>query len=220
MGTDFQEFHQRSVSSPNRWGDPPAGTLHRVSHLAVAAIGIAAASFVAGPLHLMIAASWVHPGWSSPLPAMVRLIGLALFPVGMILSYLALLHCRLDRPFRGRGLAWGALAISYISLGVWEAALTGLSSSGGLWLFYAILLVAGIHLVVFAAESTAGKYVLLSLILGGTLLSLLSLWALQSREAARRVQTGDNLRKMGMELHHQWELQRQRPQPQGGAGER
>ena len=197
----------RPMATDNRWGDPPAGENRRLSGIAVAAVILAAWAMFSGML-LGLAPGVVTAVFGRTIAAAIPLASFLGFVLGIGLSYAALFHCRLDGPVSGRGMAWAALAMSYVSLFAWSVILLPLVTN---WASVVIWLIVGIalaHLLVFAAESAAGRVLFVAILIGGALFSVGSVLLLRSREHARDVQLRDRLRDMGKELQRSGELQR------------
>lgn len=195
------------MATDNRWGDPPAGEMRRLSGIAVAAVILSAWAMFSGML-LGLAPGLVASTFGQAVAAAIPLASFLGFLLGIGLSYAALFHCRLDGPVSGRGMAWAALGMSYVSLFAWSVILLPLVTDWAHGLIWLIVGVALAHLLVFAAESAAGRTLFVAILIGGALFSVCSVLLLRSREHARDVQLRDRLRDMGKELQRSGEIQR------------
>ena len=176
----------------------------RLSPLAVAAVVLAAVAALAAFGSSLVVAASLRGAAAAVI--LLGLLQLLVTPAALGLAYATLLTCRIHRPVTGRGLAWAALALCYSALLLLLNLLAALPGAG-----VALILVAataGLHVLIFACESPFAKQAVTSLVIGSTLLSLVSCWLLQSREQSRRLRCGDNLRKLGTQLGHHAEFGR------------
>jgi hypothetical protein len=172
------------------------------------AVLIAGLSFACGLLAGLLPAHATMAGAGRLVSAFLLVVSFVTFLPGMVLAYVALWRCSLDGPLTGRGLAWLALGFSYLSLlawySQWAARIHPLAPLG----MYVIAALVPVHLLVFAAESRAGKSVVVGLVVGGTLFAVASCWIYRSIEESRRLQTQHHLTRMGSGLQEQQERHR------------
>lgn len=128
--------------------------------------------------------------------------------IALTLAYVALLTCPIEDPRPGRGLAWSALACSFLSAICIIAVLTTLLPIFRVAQFL-VIGIAVLHVLAFAAESTFARYLVTCSIIGAMFFSLLSCAMLQSREQARRLQCQKNLQEIGLQLSSVMETQNQ-----------
>ena len=194
----------------NPWGDPPL--VHApVERIAVWALIVSSLPWALALLAFVVPADGsARPLYGEDVAALLRFHKLALTPAGLVLGYVSLFTCPVDGLRSGRGLAWAALGLSYASI-LWYvlifAALFPI-----FWLAPLVVLLLGmLHVFAFAAESSFARNVVVSFVIGGMLLSLLSCTLVQSIEEARRLQFLNVLRqRFGAKLTAMDEFQVQR----------
>lgn len=195
----------RSGSQGNRWGDPELGRPRPVSGMAVLAMILCVAPYAAGLSYFVLSlCNSVVDNLLLAVPLSVLEFVLLLsalgLPIGMVLAYAALVTCHIDGPRSGRSLAWIALPPAYLLLFLWYAAFAELIGRDHRYSVYALAAILSIHLLVYAAESRAGRYLFGGLLFCGVLFSLASGSLLVSREEARRSQCAYDLMRLGTAL--------------------
>jgi len=122
--------------------------------------------------------------------------------VALTFAYVALFSFPANRMRSGRALAWAALGLSYVLI-IWHTAALTMIYSPLKYAVYVLVAVALLHLPVFAAQSSAAKYAVTALLIGGTLMSLLSCALLRSREQSRALVCQKRLSEIGLAMHQQ-----------------
>ena len=193
----------------NPWGDPPL--VHApVERIAVWALIVSLLPWGLAALALVMPADERgRPIYGEDVAALLSFHKLALTPAGLVLGYVSLFTCPIDGLRSGRGLAWAALGLSYASI-LWYALISA-ALFPVFWLAPLVVLLLGmLHAFAFAAESSFARNAVISCVIGGMLLSLLSCTLVQSIEDARRLQFSNFLRQHAANLPAPGKFQIQR----------
>jgi hypothetical protein len=190
----------------NRWGDPLL-VHYPVSKIAVWAFVLSVLALVCAAILFVSPSDQLgRPIYGAAGAVLLTLLQLLFTTAGMTLAYIAFLSRRINDLRPGRGLAWAALAASYMSILYLSAILVALVPILGI-LSLAVVVIAMLHVLAFSAESTFARNAVTCSLIGATFISLVSCGLIQSREQARRLQCQKNLQEIGLQLSEVMETQ-------------
>ena len=185
-------------ASTNRWGDPPIVAHRSTSSTATWAFILSATAALTTLVCNLVPPGILEGSIFGPIVLLLAfLFRLAAMPLGMGLSYAALLTIRRDGAISGRGLAWAGLGFSYLSL-LWFTSVISFALPNGVFYFYGVSAVACLHGLAIASECTAAKAVIVAAFVATPLLSLMALGIRDAREESRRLQCLMHLRDLAL----------------------
>jgi hypothetical protein len=193
------------LKARNRWGDPHLLVRGRLSLPAASAFAISLVVVASAAATLGLAGALAGE-WRIPAAAIMLLLTLFLFaaaPVVLVLAYVGLCTCRIGTPTRGRGMAWAALGLCWVAL-VCRLALAATQVRLANAALLALLVFGAMHVLMFAAESRFAKAMVMTAAIASVFLSMLGPWLVYSREHARRLQCGDRLRQLGLQINESY----------------